>query len=162
MTGGETGTAGNAAKAEPTVAVTETTAPKTEATGETQSSEEEILSAAEEAAEIAVSEQTEEDVALLNEAMEQRIGKVLEKKAAVDAQFTELLDAYSAQKMNESTVALTTARHTAPRYLSGAFVKRVLKTAGPFCALGLMVCLALMILGRIKEDRASRKSVPTA
>ena len=101
-------------------------------------------------------------MARLNEAMEQRIAKLLEKKNAADAQFSELLEAYSAQKMNESTVTLTAAKYTAPKYLSGAFVKQVLKTAGPFCAVGLMVCLALMILGRLKEDKAARKSAPTA
>ena len=154
MTGGETKTAGDAPKAEAPAAET--------AAGETPASEEEIQSAAEEAAEIAVSEQTEEDVARLNEAMEQRIAKLLEKKNTADAQFSELLEAYSAQKMNEGTVTLTTAKYTAPKYLSGAFVKQVLKTAGPFCAVGLMVCLALMILGRLKEDKAARKSAPTA
>lgn len=161
MTGGETETAGDAAKTEAAAPAPETEAPAAEtAAGETSASEEEILSAAEEAAEIAVSEQTEEDVARLNEAMEQRIARLLEKKAAADAQFSELLEAYSAQKMNESTVTLTAAKLTAPKYLSGAFVKQVLKTAGPFCALGLMVCLALMILGRIREDRAARKTAP--
>ena len=152
MTGGETGTAGDAPKAEAPAAET--------SAGETPASEEEIQSAAEEAAEIAVSEQTEEDVARLNEAMEQRIAKLLEKMAAADAQFSELLEAYSAQKMNESTVMLTETEYKSPKYLSGAFVKQVLKTAGPFCAVGLMICLALMILGRMKEDRAARKSIP--
>ena len=161
MTGGEA--AGDAAKTETAAPAPEKEAPAAEtAAGETPASEEEIQSAAEEAAEIAVSEQTEEDVARLNEAMEQRIAKLLEKKNTADAQFSELLEAYSAQKMNEGTVTLTAAKYTAPKYLSGAFVKQALKTAGPFCAVGLMACLALMILGQLKEDKAARKSAPTA
>ena len=39
------------------------------------------------------------------------------------------------------------------RLLSGAFAKQTLKVAGPFCAVGFMMCLVLIIISRRKEEK---------
>lgn len=113
----------------------------------------ELASVVAEVSEIAVSEQTEEDVAKLNDAMDQRIRRLLDKEDGIEEQFAALQKAYSEQKLNASTVAVTTAKYNAPKILSGSFMKKVLKTAGPFCTVGLTVCLILLIIGRVKEEK---------
>jgi len=113
----------------------------------------ELASMVAEVSEIAVSEQTEEDVAKLNDAMDQRIRRLLDKEDGIEEQFAALQKAYSEQKLNASTVAVTEPKYEAPKILSGSFVKKVLKTAGPFCAAGLTVCLILLIISRVKEEK---------
>lgn len=75
----------------------------------------------------------------------------------VTEDFTSLLKAYSEKEMNDSTVALTEVKYNTPKYLSGAFIKQVIKAAGPICVLGLVVCLVVMIVSRRKEEKAQRK-----
>ena len=44
-------------------------------------------------------------------------------------------------------------RYDTPKILSGAFIIKCIKTAGPICALGFMVCIILMIISRRKEEK---------
>ena len=76
------------------------------------------------------------------------------KRDEIVNDFTAMLEAYSAQEINERTVSATAAKYETPKLLSGAFIKTVLKTAGPLCAVGFMVCLVLIIRSRRKEEKA--------
>lgn len=87
---------------------------------------------------------------------ERRIQRLRTKQEAIAKDFMEMLEAYSAGKINEKTVAASEFRYKAPSLLSGAFLVRAVKTAGPICAVGFMVCLVLMIISRRKEEKASR------
>lgn len=99
---------------------------------------------------------TDEEVAQLKERVETEIQAILTKKAGIDAEFKAMLDAYSAQEINEKTVSASAVKYYAPSLLSGAFLKQALKVAGPFCAVGFMVCLVLMIRSRRKEEKQNR------
>jgi hypothetical protein len=117
---------------------TETPAAETEE-GETTAAE----SAAAEAPAL-----TEEEREAQRTLVEKGIAGVVTKLNTVTENFAALLQAYSSREMNDRTVAVTAVRYDAPKLLSGTFLKQAIKTAGPLCALGLMVCLAGLIVSR--------------
>ncbi len=83
--------------------------------------------------------------------LEKDIHTLLQKLEAITASFTEMLHAYNGQELNEATVSVFGYKYDTPKVLSGAFVKQVIKCAGPLCALGFMVSLVLLIRSRKKE-----------
>ena len=64
-----------------------------------------------------------------------------------------MLEAYTAREINEKTVSVTAVKYKAPTILSGAFAVKAIKTAGPLCAVGFMVCMVLLIISRRKEEK---------
>lgn len=84
-------------------------------------------------------------------ALDKGIAALIEKRTAVTDTFRSLLKAYEEQEINEQTVSTFNYSYTAPSLLSGAFIKQVIKTAGPICAVGFMICLILLIRSRRKE-----------
>ena len=99
-----------------------------------------------------VEQMSQEDQEELRVSVETKIAALVEKKNAIVNDFAAMLDAYSAQEINERTVSVTAAKYETPKLLSGDFIKTVLKTAGPICAVGFMVCLVLLIRSRRKES----------
>lgn len=134
----EDAAAGPASKAEDIVADTETLEVE-----EIQELTEEEIAAAAAAAEEAAKRQTA--------ALEKSIADLVAKRDAVTADFADMLHTYTDQEINEQTVRVFNQDYNAPKLLSAAFVKKVIKTAGPICALGFMVCMVLLILQRRKE-----------
>ena len=87
---------------------------------------------------------------------EVKIRALTGKKGTISNDFAAMLNAYAAQEINEKTVSVTELKYKTPKLLSGAFVGRVIKTAGPFCAVGFMVCMVLLIISRMKEEKARK------
>ena len=87
--------------------------------------------------------------------VEKSISTVLTKLRQITEKFTSFLKAYSESEINERTVAISAVRYSTPKLVSGAFVKHVIKTAGPLCVIGLMICIAVMI---VSQRRARRKA----
>ena len=85
--------------------------------------------------------------------VEKGIAAAMKKLTTYTDEFRAFLKAYSEQEMNDSTVAITAVRYSTPKLLSGAFIKQAIKTAGPFCVLGFIVCIICMIVGRVKEEK---------
>lgn len=104
----------------------------------------------------AVEELTAAEKAALRADVEKKIETLRVKRDVVRADFATMLDAYAAQEINEKTVSVSGLKYKTPSLLSGAFIVRVIKTAGPFCAVGFMVCMVLLIIGRRKEDKARK------
>ncbi len=75
------------------------------------------------------------------------------KRDAAVADFRTLLDRYNAREINDDTVAVASARYFAPRYLSSAFALKVVRTAGPVCAVALIVFLAVLVISRRREEK---------
>lgn len=84
----------------------------------------------------------------LQTSVEKKIEALTTKKDAVVADFAAMLDAYAAQEINSRTVSVTEAKYLAPSLLSGAFAKKALKTAGPLCAVGFIVCMCGLVISR--------------
>ena len=122
------------------------------AAGETQDTSaltamtEEEIAAAAAAAQEAIARQTA--------SLEKSIDALILRRDAVFADFQAMLKAYNDQEINENTLTVRYGRFYAPSLLSGAFIKKVLKTAGPFCAVGFMVCMVLLIRSRRKEEKS--------
>ena len=89
------------------------------------------------------------DEALLND----EISRIEAKRQAVMKDFTALINLYNDQQINDQTVTISAIGYNAPKLLSGAFVRRVLLTAGPVCSVGFMVCLVMIIISRKKEEK---------
>ena len=96
--------------------------------------------------------------AILRSDTEVKIRKLSAKKDSVANAFAAMLEAYTAQEINEKTVSVTDLRYKTPSLVSGAFIVRAIKTAGPICAVGFMVCMVLLIISRRKEEKARKAS----
>ena len=84
----------------------------------------------------------------LQNTVEAKITALTEKKDAIVDDFAAMLDVYAAQEINERTVLVTDPLYKTPKLLSGTFVVKVIRTAGPLCALGFIVCLCGLIISR--------------
>lgn len=104
----------------------------------------------------AVEELTAAEKAALQADVEKKIETLRVKRDVVMDNFAAMLDAYAAQEINEKTVSVSGLKFKSPRVFSGAFIVKVIKTAGPICAVGFMVCLVLLIISRRKEEKARR------
>ncbi len=99
----------------------------------------------------AVVNQAEEQTKARIAVLEENIEAMLEKLDTIVADFDALIQAKNAEQINELTVTSSSVRVEAPKVLSGAFVKKLIKTAGPFCAVGFMVCMLLIFISRRRE-----------
>ncbi len=97
---------------------------------------------------------SDEERAYRKEIVEKGIDSAVVKLTAITDDFAAFLQQYSKREMNDNTVAITTVKYDTPKLFSSSFLKLALKTAGPFCAVGLMVCLVLLIISRRKEEKA--------
>lgn len=86
-------------------------------------------------------------------AMDQRVAAIVDKGNACVDDFEAMLAAFNESEINDQTVAISGVRTRAPKLFSDDFNKLALRTAGPFVAVGLMLCLALVILSRRRESR---------
>lgn len=103
----------------------------------------------------AVEQLNRKELEALRQSVEEKISALTTKKDVIVNDFAAMLDAYSAQEINERTVSATAVKYKAPSLISGEFVKKVLKTAGPICAVGFMMCLVMIIRSRRKEEKAA-------
>lgn len=144
----ETETASAAAKPATKAATEKTDNAETEDNAEEEAivemTEEEIQAAAAEAERLAKAQ---------TDALEKNIEALVKKGDAVTSDFKALLDAFNAQEINDLTVTVSNYDYKTPKLLSGAFVKRAIKVAGPICAIGFMLCMVLIIISRRKEEK---------
>ncbi len=83
------------------------------------------------------------------QALEADIANLLNKKDAVINDFAAMLQCYNETQLNDSTVATTAIKYNAHSLLSGAFIVKCIKTAGPIFMIGLLICLIL----KIRKDK---------
>lgn len=86
-------------------------------------------------------------------ALEKSIQAIVEKGSTCIDDFEDLLKVFNDEEINDQTVAVTKYSYKMPKILSGAFITAAIKTAGPFCAIGFMLCMVLIIRSRRKEAR---------
>ena len=101
----------------------------------------------------AVEELTAAEKAALRADVEQKLDMLRAKRDDVRNDFAAMLDAYAVREINEKTVSVSELKYKTPSIFSGAFIVKVIKTAGPFCAVGFMVCMVLLIISRRKEEK---------
>ena len=101
----------------------------------------------------AVEQLNKKELEALRSTVEQKIEQLTIKKEKIADEFVEMLDAYTAQEINLRTVAVSTVRYEKPSLISGAFIMKTIKTAGPICAVGFMICMVLLIISRRNEEK---------
>ena len=89
--------------------------------------------------------------------LEKSISTLVTKGEAIIQDFHNLLEAFNAQEINDLTVIVTGYKYNTPKVLSGAFIKAAIKTAGPICAIGFMLCMVLIIISRKREEKLAAK-----
>ena len=100
----------------------------------------------------AAAAEAERITSLRREQLEKSISALVADSDAILADFKAMLQAYSGEKINDLTVTVTEYRVFAPSLLSGAFIKKAIKTCGPIVAVGFMACVAAIIVSRKKEE----------
>ena len=86
------------------------------------------------------------------ELLENGIGRLITKCNNAINTLKGLVSAFNEQEINNLSVVQSAVRYKAPSIISGSFIVMVIKTAGPICALGLIVALVLIIISR-KRDK---------
>ena len=104
----------------------------------------------------AVEELTAAEKAALRTDVEQKLDMLRTKRDDVRSDFAAMLDAYAAREINEKTVSVSELKYKTPSLLSGVYIVKVIKTAGPICAVGFMVCMVLLIISRRKEEKTRK------
>lgn len=98
---------------------------------------------------------TQAEIKALRVSTEKKLEELTTKVNAVTTDYTAMLKAYSEQQINDETVSMTTVKYHTPSIFSSSFIMLALKTAGPFCAVGFMACLVLLIRSRKKEEKTN-------
>ncbi len=88
--------------------------------------------------------------------LEKNIAALKEKTDAVIAEYQKMLDAYNAAKLNDVSVRIYNFQYKTPKVLSGAFIKAVVKEAGPFGLIGICVCLMMVFIAKRRKARAEK------
>jgi len=79
------------------------------------------------------------------------IDRLIVKTNDTIEQFSEMVEAYNAQEINELTVIQSNVKYKKPSFISGTFIKQVIKVGGPFFVLGMMLVLILLVIRRSKR-----------
>ena len=98
---------------------------------------------------------SEEELAQIEENIEQKLQTLIAKKNKITTDFITMLNGYTDHEINEQTVSLTELQYEAPTFFSGAFIKQMIKTAGPLCMIGFIVCMVLLVISRRKEEKTN-------
>ncbi|MCR5742923.1 MAG: hypothetical protein K6F92_04230 [Lachnospiraceae bacterium] len=118
-----------------TEAETETeTEKETEAEAETTAGESEIY---------------EFDVAYL----EKSIDSLKENIDSIESDFSEMLTAYNSSKINSTSMKIADVAVDKKQVVSGAFIKAVIQYAGPFVALGVIICIVIIIIRKVRKAK---------
>ncbi len=97
---------------------------------------------------------TEEEREAQKLVVEKGFAAALNKYNKITEDFSAFLKGYSEREMNDSTVAVTPVKYNTPKLLSASFAVQAIKTAGPICVLGLLVCIVIMIGSQRKARKA--------
>lgn len=101
---------------------------------------------------VATTTSVTEDKAEQIQTLEANIAELQNEKSTVIRDFAALQKAYSDFQLNDSTVSTTRVKYSTRQLLSGAFIVKCIKTAGPIFVIGLLICLILKIC---KEKKAA-------
>ena len=98
----------------------------------------------EEIAEIA--KQEEAEMQKKREAFEKEVGNLTAKRDKIMDGLAEMVKAWNDSRINDLTVSVSESEYKGQSIVSGAFVKKGIMTAGPFCMLALMGILVVVIV----------------
>ncbi len=79
------------------------------------------------------------------------VAEIVARRDQILSDFENLIRVWSGENNGTDKLILSVEKYDSPTLLSGAFIVRAIKTAGPFCAVGFIVCLILLIIERKKK-----------
>lgn len=85
------------------------------------------------------------------EAFEAEIKTLSAKCDSVSSDFSAMVKAWNASKLNELSVTVSGQKYNAPKLVSGDFIKAAIKTVGPIVVLAVIVCLGMIIVYKKKQ-----------
>ena len=85
------------------------------------------------------------------EAFEAEIKTLSAKCDSVSSDFSAMVKAWNASKLNELSVTVSGQKYNAPKLVSGDFIKAAIQTAGPIVVLAVIVCLGMIIVYKKKQ-----------
>ena len=88
--------------------------------------------------------------------LEKEIEALVEKGDVIIDDFQDMLQAYNDRQISDQTISVVKYDYERPSILSGTFIMLAIMTAGPFCAVGFMLCLMLIIRSRKRENLRRR------
>ncbi len=88
------------------------------------------------------------------EAFEKDLNTLSVKTDSVSADFATMVKAWNDSKLNDLSVTVSNYRYEAPRILSGAFIKSVIKTTGPIVVIAVIISLSMIIALKKRELKA--------
>ena len=86
-------------------------------------------------------------------ALQSGLNRLLAKHNTAIDTLKEMIDTLNSEEINELTLSSSSARAYSPSIISGKFIKTAIKTCGPFCALGLIAAVILIIISRIATEK---------
>ena len=97
-----------------------------------------------------------DDTAAQIASLESGITRLRTKIHAATEEMNQLLTAYNGQEASDNEILLTKVRYTQTKIISSAFAIKFIRTAGPLCAVGFIVCMVLLIVDRIREEKRKK------
>ena len=88
-------------------------------------------------------------------AVAQSISSIVDKGNACIDDFEAMLKRIDEEEINDATVAVTGFSTRSPRLFSSEFNDLAVRTVGPLCAIGFMLCMVLIIISRLREAKRS-------
>lgn len=79
------------------------------------------------------------------EPLETDIADLLLRKDAILQDFDGMLQSFNAVELNNGTVSSNAVRYKPNSFISGTFAVKCIKTAGPVCVIGILICLIMLI-----------------
>ncbi len=90
-------------------------------------------------------------------ALESEIRSLEGKIAAIETDFNNMLVAYNELQLNDATITIAETKLASKKLISGAFIKTVIKCAGPFVSIGIMVCVIMVLLDSNKKEKKTHE-----
>ncbi|MCR5532210.1 MAG: hypothetical protein K6F26_10220 [Lachnospiraceae bacterium] len=99
---------------------------------------------------------SDEDMQKQREAFEKDVAALAAKTEKIASDYAAMIKFWNETKLNDTTVTVSASRYSAPKLVSGAFIKAAIKTTGPFTALAVIVSLCMIIIAKKKELAAEQ------
>lgn len=99
---------------------------------------------------------SDEDMKKQRVAFEKDVTALVAKTEKIAYDYAAMIKFWNETKLNDTTVTVSASRYSAPKLVSGAFIKAAIKTTGPITALAVMVCLVMIIIAKKKELAAEQ------
>ena len=85
--------------------------------------------------------------------LEADIYTLVDKITAIENDFNAMLDVYNEEQFSDMTIVLTPSYVGTRKIVSGAFIKSGIMNAGPFMAIGVMICVIMVLLDMKKKEK---------